>query len=140
MLTDKPVGRVVYTHSHRDHNSGAAVFSGETVPVYASHLFQSDLIDVDETAIAANRALGRCTQAQFGIGLTSGEHVSLGCGPGGRWKGRARASTSPGAWSKPTAASTSMAFRQGCFWRRGVTTDHMVVWLPEQRILFCGDN
>ena len=84
-LTDKPIGRIVYTHSHRDHISGAMVFSeGATLPIYASDRFSSDLVNVDETVIAPNKALGRRTQAQFGMGLTPDQRISLGCGPGDR--------------------------------------------------------
>ena len=42
-LSDKPVGRIIYTHSHRDHISGASVFSeGQDIPVIASAAFDSD--------------------------------------------------------------------------------------------------
>ena len=140
-LTDKPVGRIIYTHSHRDHISGATVFSGETVPIYASHLFQSDLIDVDETAIGANHALGRRTQAQFGIGLTGGERVSLGCGPGDRpMEGLGAGFVKPGHLVEADRGLDLDGVAARLILAPGETADHMVVWLPEPRILFCGDN
>ena len=78
-LSTKPIKRIILTHSHRDHISGASVFcEGQNVPVIASHLFKSDLVDVDENQIAANKSLMRRTMMQFGIGLTNEERISLG--------------------------------------------------------------
>lgn len=141
-LTDKPVGRIIYTHSHRDHISGATVFAeGRDVPIFASASFQSDLVGQDATAIAPNAALNRRTMAQFGIGLTPSERISLGCGPGDRPMGGMGAGHIP-----PTnlidadqdvdldgvAARLIMA--------PGETADQMAVWLPDHRILIPGDN
>ncbi|MDJ0827334.1 MAG: MBL fold metallo-hydrolase, partial [Rhodobacter sp.] len=83
--TDKPVGRILYTHSHRDHISGATVFAeGRDIPIFAAAGFHSDLVGQDGAAIAPTAALNRRTQAQFGFGLTPEERISLGCGPGER--------------------------------------------------------
>ena len=139
--TDKPVGRIIYTHSHRDHISGATMFSDETVPIYASHLFSSDLIGVDESWIAPNKALGRRTQAQFGIGLTPRERISLGCGPGDRpMEGLGAGYIEP---TKRISADTAIeldGIAAKLILIPGETPDHMVVWLPDRKILFCGDN
>ncbi|MCH1584804.1 MAG: MBL fold metallo-hydrolase, partial [Flavobacteriales bacterium] len=84
-LTDKPVARIILTHSHRDHISGATIFNeGQDIPILASHLFKSDLVDVDDTIIAPNAALMRRTKMQFGIGLPDDQRISLGVGPGDR--------------------------------------------------------
>ena len=38
-LTDKPIGRIILTHSHRDHISGAAIFNeGQDIPILALSL------------------------------------------------------------------------------------------------------
>lgn len=140
--TDKPVGRIIYTHSHRDHISGASVFAeGRDIPILASETFSSDLVGVDAEVIAPNKALGRRTQAQFGIGLSPEGRVNLGCGPGDR------PMEGLGAGFKPptqliaddcdidldgVAARLVMA--------PGETPDHMVIWLPETRVLISGDN
>ena len=51
--TDKPVGRIIYTHSHQGpHIWAPSVFAGgRDVPVLASAPFSSDLVGVDETII-----------------------------------------------------------------------------------------
>jgi len=47
-ITDKPVKTIIYTHSHRDHISGATVFAENNEPeIIASDNFESDLVDID---------------------------------------------------------------------------------------------
>lgn len=140
--TDKPVGRIIYTHSHRDHISGATVFApNQDVPVIAHHKFSSDLVAVDENVIAPNKALGRRTQAQFGIGLTDQERISLGCGPGNRpMEGLGAGHIIPTELiSEPTSIDLDGVSAEFLMFP-GETDDHMAVWLPDQKILFSGDN
>lgn len=141
-LTDKPVGRIILTHSHRDHISGATIFSeGKDLPIIASHLFQSDLVDVDDSIIAPNKMLMRRTMMQFGIGLRDDQRISLGVGPGDRpMQGMGAGFIAP----------TDIIYEDGPMDLDGVpvelvhapgeTDDHLIVWLPEQKILFSGDN
>ena len=141
-LTTKPVGRIIYTHSHRDHISGASVFcQGQSIPIIAQATFASDLVDQDPTKIAPHQALNRRTQAQFGIGLTPQERISLGCGPGDR------PMTGLGAGYIPPTQSVAedcdidldgVAAR--LIMAPGETEDHMLVWLPGSGVLIGGDN
>lgn len=140
--TDKPVGRIIYTHSHRDHISGASVFASEGgVPIMASAAFMSDLVAVDQDVIAPNKALGRRTQAQFGIGLSPEERISLGCGPGDRpMQGLGAGYLDP---TERIAADCDIdldGVAARLILAPGETADHMVVWLPDSRVLFSGDN
>ncbi len=140
-LTAKPVGRIIYTHSHRDHVSGASVFAETAVPILASSLFKSDLIDVDEEQIAPNQALRRRTQAQFGIGLTNEERISLGCGPGDRpMQGLGEGYLPPTGFISENTELDLDGVQAELLIAPGETPDHLVVWLPDKRILFCGDN
>ena len=140
-LSSKPVGRIIYTHAHRDHISGAQVFAHGPVPILASHLFKSDLVDVDPDLIAPAEALGRRTQAQFGIGLTPEERISLGCGPGDRPMAGLGAGFLPPTELIPKDQDIDL---DGTLARLilapGETADHMMVWLPDTKILFGGDN
>ena len=139
--TEKPVGRIIYTHSHRDHISGATVFSDGTVPIFASHLFQSDLVDVDPDGIAPNKALGRRTLAQFGFGLTPGERICLGCGPGDRpTEGLGAGHLEPTEIVHEDRAIDLDGVSARLIHAPGETADHLVVWLPDEKVLFCGDN
>ena len=141
-ITTKPVGRIIYTHSHRDHISGASVFSeGQTIPILASHLFQSDLVDVDENQIAANKALMRRTLMQFGFGLSPDERISLGVGPGDRpMEGMGQGYKAPTDIIHQDGDIDLDGVAARLIHAPGETEDHLIVWLPEQKILFGGDN
>lgn len=140
--TDKPIARIIYTHSHRDHISGASVFAeGRDIPILAHSDFASDLVALDDTAIAPNAALGRRTQAQFGIGLRPDQRVSLGCGPGDRpMKGLGVGFLPPTELIEHDCEIDLDGVRAKLIMAPGETADHMVVWLPDLKILFPGDN
>ena len=141
-LSDKPVARIIYTHSHRDHISGATVFAeGRDIPIVASATFASDLIGRDPDAIGPDAALARRTQAQFGIGLTPEERVSLGCGPGDRPMAGLGAGFIPP--SEPVHADCDIdldGVEARLIHALGETADHLMVWLPGPKVLLSGDN
>ncbi|MGI9499746.1 MAG: alkyl sulfatase dimerization domain-containing protein [Geminicoccaceae bacterium] len=140
-LAQKPVRQIIYTHSHRDHISGASVFSDGSVPIYASDRFSSDLIDLNPDQIAPGKALGRRTQAQFGIGLKPEERISLGCGPGDRpMEGLGAGYLEPSEWVSEDRDLDLDGIPARLILVPGETADHMVVWLPRAKVLFCGDN
>lgn len=141
-ITDKPVGRIIYTHSHRDHISGASVFSeGNEVPIIASHLFQSDLVDVDENLITAAKHLMRRTLMQFGFGLSDDERISLGVGPGDRpIEGMGAGFIAPNEIIHADGSIELDGVSAQLIHAPGETEDHLIVHLPEQGILFSGDN
>ena len=141
-LSDKPIGRIIYTHSHRDHISGASVFSeGQTIPIIASHLFQSDLVNVDQNQIAPNKALMRRTLMQFGFGLSPDQRISLGVGPGDRpMEGMGAGYVAPTDIIHQDGDIDLDGVAARLIHAPGETEDHLIVWLPEQKILFGGDN
>ena len=141
-LTDKPVGRIIYTHSHRDHISGAAVFAeGRDIPVIANQRFKSDLIGQNGGEIAPHQALNRRTAAQFGIGLSRQERVSLGCGPGDRpMEGLGAGFVAPTISVGEDREFDLDGVRAQLIMAPGETEDHMAVWLEEAGVLIPGDN
>ena len=141
-LTDKPIEKIIYTHSHRDHISGATVFSeGRDVPILASAGFSSDLVGQDETRVAPNKALGRRTMAQFGIGLSPSERISLGCGPGDRpMEGIGAGHIPPNQLISSDQDIDLDGVKARLIHAPGETADHMAVWLSDAKILFPGDN
>ena len=141
-FSSKPVGRIIYTHSHRDHISGATVFAeGRDIPLLAHAGFASDLVGQAEMAIAPSKALGRRTQAQFGFGLTPDQRVSLGCGPGERpMEGMGAGHIPPNTFIDSDRDIDLDGVSARLIMAPGETADHMVVWLPDARILFPGDN
>lgn len=140
--TDKPVERIIYTHSHRDHISGATVFSeGRDIAILASSSFKSDLVGQNQNSIAPNKALNRRTMAQFGFGLTREQRISLGCGPGDRpMEGMGAGHIEPNRLIEDTTELDLDGITAQLIMAPGETADHMVVWLPEQKVLIPGDN
>ncbi len=141
-VTDKPVGRLIYTHSHRDHISGSTVFAGGAeLPIWAAAGFASDLVAVDASGIAPNAALMRRTQAQFGIGLPPEGRISLGVGPGDRpMQGLGAGYLPPTHWVEADLEVDLDGVAARLILAPGETADHMLVWLPERGVLVSGDN
>ena len=141
-ICDLPITTIIYTHSHRDHISGATVFAeGQDVELIAADNFASDLVGVDANRPAPNAALMARTKRQFGIGLPEDERVSLGVGPGDRpMKGMGAGYIEPST----RIADTTTIHRQGITLELakapGETPDHLIAWMASERILFCGDN
>ncbi len=140
--SDLPITTIIYTHSHRDHISGATVFAeGREVEVIASDNFTSDLVGVDETRPAPNKALMARTKRHFGISLRPDERISVGVGPGDRpMKGMGAGYIEPTLRVSETTRITREGFDLELTKAPGETPDHIVVWLASQKTLFCGDN
>ncbi len=143
-ISGKPVQTIIYTHSHRDHISGASVFAeGGHPEVIASDNFESDLIDIDTRHPMPDKALMVRTKRQFGIGLSyPEERVNIGCGPGDRpMEGLGAGHISP---NLSVSADRTKLSRCGVNFELikapGETPDHIVVWLDSKKILCCGDN
>jgi len=143
-ITDKPVKTIIYTHSHRDHISGATVFAESGSPeIIASDNFEPDLVEMQSAHPKPGKALMARTKRQFGMGLSfPEERVSLGCGPGDRPMEGMGAGYIP-----PTLSITEQrthlvrcGLELELVKAPGETPDHIVVWLADKKVLCCGDN
>ena len=141
-ICELPITTIIYTHSHRDHISGATVFAeGSKTEVIAADNFTSDLVGVDDSRPAPNAALMARTKRQFGIGLDGGERVSLGVGPGDRpMKGMGSGYMEPTLRIDGTTQVTREGFELELAKAPGETPDHLVVWWAPGRVIFSGDN
>ena len=141
-ISDLPVTTIILTHSHRDHICGSTVFAaGREVEVIASAGFASDLIDVAQGRPTPHAALMKRTRRQFGIGLPGDERVSLGIGPGDRpLRGMGAGYIEPTRRIGENTKITREGFELELVPAPGETPDHLVVWWPQGRILFSGDN
>ena len=141
-ISDLPITTIIYTHSHRDHISGATVFAqGRDVEVIAADNFVSDLVGVDQSRPAPNKALMARTKRHFGMSLRPDGRISVGVGPGDRpMKGMGAGYIEPTRRISETTRLTREGFDLELAKAPGETPDHVIVWLAEQKILFSGDN
>ena len=141
-ICDLPINTIIYTHSHRDHISGATVFAaGREIELIASDNFESDIVGVDESKPHPHKAMMARTKRQFGITLGDDERVSLGVGPGKRpMNGMGAGYIPPTVQYGETTQIQREGFKLELAKAPGETPDHLIVWWKKGRILFCGDN
>ncbi len=142
-ISDLPVKAIIYTHGHRDHISGATVFAeGGQPEIIAHHRFVNDLRQGDGKSLPLQALLQR-TKRQFGIGLEGGsERINIGVGPADRpVEGLGQGFVAPTRFIEAECQDIEIAgIALTLMAAPGETPDHMIVWLPRQGILFCGDN
>jgi len=143
-LTQLPIKTIIYTHSHRDHVSGATIFAQNQKPeILASNKFSDDSLAVATEHPLPKKAMQARTKRQFGIGLSyPDEFIGIGVGPGDRpLKGLGAGSLPP---TRKIGEHGERLFICGLdlqlVMAPGETPDHMVVWYQDKKILFCGDN
>ena len=143
-ITDLPVKTIILTHSHRDHVSGASVFAGDDNPeVITSDCDSNDPLIDKMLHPRAIKAMQARTKRQFGIGLSyPDEIIGIGVGPGDRPLQGMGAGILPATRLIPEqgAELTLSGIDLQLVMAPGETPDHMVVWYPEKKVLFCGDN
>ena len=143
-ISGLPVKSIILTHSHRDHVSGASVFAEDNAPeVITSDRGSEDPL-IEETAHPrAKRAMQARTKRQFGIGLSyPDEIIGIGVGPGDRpLQGMGAGMMAPTRLISDERTRITLAgIDLELVMAPGETPDHMVVWYPEKKILFSGDN
>ena len=138
-----PVDTIIYTHSHRDHISGASVFAGPDTRVIAADNFSSDLVSAAQTHPTPVKGLINRTKRQFGIPLAEGtERINIGLGPADRpINGLGQGFIAPTErLAGDSNTLTICGHKLEIFKAPGETPDHLNIWMADRKTLFCGDN
>lgn len=138
--TDKSVETIIYTHGHPDHRGGAGTFR-DTVKEIIAFSARKPVLKYYEKL---NEILALRTKRQFGYGLTDEETINQGIGI------REGIAVQDGGYDflPPTRIYSSEnvvdceidGVKLRLVSAIGEMDDELFVWLPDDKVLCCGDN
>lgn len=156
-ISDKPVRAIIFTHGHPDHTNGARVFVGDDKPeVWArsnfgseAHAWASIGLKDPQPVQASGRNLPAEKRINNGVAPTmyinqaaAGQPIVGEVADDAQQMGIIRSDavkptkTFSGERQELTVAGVQIVLTAA----PGETEDALYVWLPQQRVLFAGDN
>ncbi|MCY9668891.1 alkyl/aryl-sulfatase [Paenibacillus alginolyticus] len=138
-ITEKPVKTIIYTHSHPDHRGGAGVFSDTVEEVIAFAPMKPILGRTNEL----NDVLNKRGSYQFGYYLTDEEVITQGIGiREGIVVGEGKRAFFPPTtvYKQEKVNRTIDGIQVELVPALGETDDQIFIWLPDSKVLCCGDN
>lgn len=137
-ISRKPVKAVIYTHYHPDHVMGAAAFVDGPVRIYA-HRATLDLV---KSLLTETRpVIAMRSTRMYGLPLPPGEVVNVGIGPFvGMGPRAAMGFLAPTHTFDDRLTDTVAGVRFTLLHAPGETSDQIVVWLPDRKLLAAADN
>lgn len=138
-ITEKPVKTIIYTHGHPDHRGGAAVFS-DTAPEIIAFAPKKPVLG---RTSELNDILNKRTSYQFGYKLSDEEVITQGIGiREGFTVGEGKYAFVPATtiYKEEKVNRTIDGIRVELISAIGETDDQIFVWLPDSKVLCCGDN
>jgi alkyl sulfatase BDS1-like metallo-beta-lactamase superfamily hydrolase len=138
-LTPLPLKAIVYTHFHPDHIFGAAAFAGKEAPeIYAHESLDASVSRaVGETApINGSRSM-----RMYGSFLDKSARINVGIGPSlGLGPGSTLGYIKPTKTFRDRMRANVAGISFELIHAPGETDDQLYVWLPDRKVLLCGDN
>lgn len=131
-VCDLPIRYVIYTHFHGDHINGTTTFAADKPHIIAQQQHKAEILRY-RLLIQYNQ---RLNSVQFGMNLPDSDR-GISLAPEARQFIR--------GYIEPNMTyDEQLRFEEGgvrfeLFHMPGETNDHTVVWLPDQKTLFCGD-
>lgn len=143
-ISAKPVKAIVYTHNHTDHIFGADVFAAAGDPDDNPDIYAHDSTHyyVNRVVSELRPAINIRSMRMFGTFLDEDGLVNAGIGP---FLGIGRAEATLG-YIPPTKTISDKLETEiagvpiHLIYAPGETNDQIYVWLPNQKLLICGDN
>jgi len=137
-IKNLPVKAIIYTHSHGDHRGGASVFADKYMhDIYARKVPSTSLRGYDKI----DDIIHLRSKRQFGSSLIPGEKIS-GIAKVNRLSGGAyEGIIEPTILLEESRTNLSICgVNVDLVAAPGETDDHLYVWLPDSKVLLCGDN
>lgn len=153
-ISSKPIRAIIYTHSHSDHINGAPAFvdQGEDIEIWARSNFGSERVRLEVAGLGSGARIAN-TQ---GFDLLPAQKIGVGVAipPQRRPQGsmmrdggeRSQGPIQPEiiepthTFSEDRARLEIAGVTIELVAAPGETDDQLYVWLPEQRVVFAGDN
>lgn len=154
-ITDKPVKAIIYTHSHGDHVNGAPAFyeEGKGIQVWARSNYGSEAARNEQTGLqggvrASNtQGFDLKPEQKIGVGVAipperrpSGSFMVDGNSPRPQTRSRPEQIKPTHTFSEDRKRITVSGVTIDLVSAPGETADQLYVWLPDQKIVFAGDN
>jgi len=136
-ITDKPVKALIYTHGHFDHIGGATAFVNEDTTIIGRSNFREEM---DATS-PAYKAITKRGLRMFATNMPDEVVINRGVSAANIPKGRIRGGYLPPTQTFDERLSITIAgIDIELYGTKGETDDHLFAWLPNEKILFSGDN
>lgn len=136
-ITNKPIDCLIYTHaSHPDHTGGAAVLAKGVTNILAR---RSSGVTYGHSHLISHIGQKRGSR-QFGFQLSAAEALSMGMGPLGEAGGKCLPLPPTEFIEGEKAHFDVDGIEVVLLAAPGETDDHTYVWLPEDKVVCCGDN
>lgn len=137
--TDKPVKTIIYTHIHPDHRGGAGAFVNTQPEIIAFASIKPPLVRSN----LISKVYEERTAKQMGYHLTDEEALSQGYGirEGVALNREKRAFVAPTTVYQETQVKRTIAgVELELIAALGEPDDTIYIWLPEYKVVCCGDN